>query len=109
MFLNIFDNDYFKIILVFVLSVGFLVLFSFLASFATKYAKKHNDRKMDDKNCVSRQAKIYEIIFSKGAILKEELKEYFSCDFTLIENDLKELLDKGVLSFEGDKYFIRKD
>lgn len=109
MFLNILENNYFKIILVFVLSIGFLLLFSLFASFASRYASKHKNRKLDDKNIVSRQAKIYEIIFSKSEIKKEELKDYFSCDFSIIENDLKDMIEKGVIYFKSDKYYIKKE
>lgn len=108
MYLSIFDNDYFKIVLVFVLSVGFLVLFSFCATFATKYVERKKFRKMDHTDKTSRQARIYELVFSKNEITEEELKEYFNCDMELIREDLQEMCNNNVIKKENDKYIINR-
>lgn len=108
MYLSIFDNDYFKIIIVFILSIAFLVLFSFCATFATRFSERKKSRKMDLTDKTSRQAKIYELIFSKNEITILELKEYFNCDIEIIKEDLKEMCSNNVIKEENDKYIVNR-
>ena len=108
MFFSIFDNDYFKIVLVLLLGFGFLCLFAYLATLATKFAHKNKFRKMDENDKYSRQAKIYKLIYSKNEMLIEEFKEYFNCDISVLEEDLKEMCDNNVIKMEKDKYSIKR-
>lgn len=108
MFFSFFDNDYVKLVLVFLLSFGFLCLFAYLATLATKFAQKNKNRKMDENDKYSRQAKIYELIYSKNEMIIDEFKEYFNCDISVIEEDLKEMCNNNVVKFENNKYSIKR-
>ena len=108
MCLGIFENDYLKIVLVFLLSIGFLVLFAYFASLATKIASKKRNSKMDEKDKGSRQAKIYELIFSKDGIQLEDLKDYFNCELDVLEEDLDEMCKNNIVKKENEKYIINR-
>lgn len=108
MCLSILENDYVKIVIVLFLSIAFLVLFAYFASLATKFANRNKYRKMDDKNKDSRQAKLYELIYSKDGIKLEELNDYFNCDLKILEEDLKEMCNNNIVKFENEKYIINR-
>ena len=108
MCLSLFDNDYLKIVVVLFLSIGFLVLFAYFASLATKFANRNKNRKMDDKNKDSRQSKLYELIYSKDGVKLDELNEYFNCELSILEEDLKEMCNNNIVKFENDKYIINR-
>ncbi len=108
MFLSFFNNDYVKLVLVFLLSFGFLCLFAYLATLATKFAQKNKYRKMDENDKYSRQAKIYELIYSKDEMIIDEFKEYFNCDIRVIEEDLRDMCNNNVVKFENNKYSIKR-
>lgn len=108
MYLSILENDYVKIVIVLFLSIGFLALFAYFASLATKFANRNKYRKMDDKNKDSRQAKLYELIYSKDGIKLEELNDYFNCDLKILEEDLKEMCNNNIVKFENEKYIINR-
>ena len=107
-FLSFLDNNYVKLVLVFLLSFGFLCLFAYLATLSTKIAQKNKYRKMDENDKYSRQAKIYELIYSKNEMIIDEFKEYFNCDISVIEEDLKEMCNNNVVKFENNKYSIKR-
>ena len=108
MFISVLENDYIKIVIVLIASIGFFYLFTYLATLATKIAQKNKYRKMDENDKYSRQAKIYELIYSKNEMMLEEFKEYFNCDIKVLEEDLKEMCENNVIKLEKDKYFVKR-
>jgi len=104
------NNPIIAFVIVFLVTIFFLAIIPLLLSLISK--KLNNKKKNNDyeKNLVSVEAKIYELLFSKKEMTKEEVFSYFNLSEDDFDNYLSDMINKNVIELNDEnKYVLKKN
>ena len=103
------DNPFIAFIIVFIISLLFLIIIPLLISFISKKVLNKKSNNDYEKNKTTIEAKIYELIFSKGQMTKEEVFSYLNISIDDFDKYLNDMIEKNVIELNKDnKYEIKK-
>lgn len=105
------NNPIIVFIFAFIITILFLIIIPVLFSLIKKVIDKHNYKEKEfDKHLNKVEAKIYELLYSKIKMSKNDLMTYFNLNIDDFNKYLEDMINKNIIFLnEENKYELKKN